>query len=101
MAEKIASPVELQLLALVGAEVSGPEVAALYRRRTGRRISRGTLYTSLRRLRGRGWVGMRLDPDADRRTRLFRATPEGTGALAEAREHYRGLAGFALEPATA
>ena len=90
------SPVGLKVLALVLEERTGREVASLYRHQTGKRIPHGTLYSTLRRLRARGWVRMREDRDLDPRVRLFVATAEGTGELERAREHYADLASFAL-----
>ena len=90
------SAVELKVLALVSEERSGREVAGLYRQQTGDQIPHGTLYSTLRRLRERGWVRMRADRELDPRVRLFSATAEGADELARAREHYAELAGFGL-----
>ena len=95
------SPVETRLLALIETERSGPEIAALYRKETGTRIARGTFYTSMRRLRRRSLVRMRLDRYGDQRTRLFAATDEGRTALAESRARYLELAKFGLDQTTA
>jgi DNA-binding PadR family transcriptional regulator len=95
------SPVETQLLALVDTELSGREVAKLYQEETGKEMPYGTLYTTFRRLKEAGWVTSRDDEDEDGRVRYFRITGAGAGALSEARDYYRRLAGFALERATA
>ena len=42
----------------------GREVARLYQQETGKQISYGTLYTTLRRMRQRGWVRMRRQADS-------------------------------------
>lgn len=90
------SPVETQLLALVDSERSGREVAKLYQQETGKEIPYGTLYTTFRRLKEAGWVTARDDEDEDGRVRYFRITGIGAAALSDARDYYRGLAGFAL-----
>ena len=88
------SPAELKVLALVSEERSGQEVARLYGQQTGEQIPHGTLYSSLRRLRERGWVRMRSDRELDPRVRLFLATKEGADELERARGHYAELSIF-------
>ncbi len=90
------SPAELKVLALVSEERSGREVAHLYRQQTGERIPFGTLYSTLRRMRERGWVRMRRDREFDPRIRLFVATADGLKQLDRARGHYGELAHFGL-----
>ena len=94
MAYKILSATELKLLSLVTTERNGREVAKLYRKETGKPVSYGTLYTTFRRLRERGWVRMRGDPGSDGRIRFFRATQAGLRALQQGREHYAALSAF-------
>ena len=88
------SPVELKVLSLVLEERTGREIAALYRKQTGDRIPFGTLYSTLRRTRARGWVRMREDRELDPRIRLFVATAEGAEELERSREHYAELSEF-------
>ncbi len=94
MADKILSATELKLLSLVTTERNGREVAKLYRKETGKRVSYGTLYTTFRRLRERGWVRMRGDRGSDGRMRFFLATAAGSRALAGACAYYAALAEF-------
>ena len=82
------SAVELKVLALVSEERSGREVAGLYRKQTGSKIPHGTLYSTLRRLRERGWVRMHRDRKLDPRIRLFVATAAGTSELEQTRSQY-------------
>jgi DNA-binding PadR family transcriptional regulator len=96
---RIASATEMQLLALVSdrdQELSGRDIAKLYRQETGRTISYGTLYTTLRRLKESGWITSRDAEDVDGRVRYFLITATGVRALAGAREHYLSLAWFGL-----
>ena len=91
------SPVELKVLALVLEERTGRDVAHLFRKQTGKQIPHGTLYSTLRRLRERGWAQMRQDRELDPRIRLFVATAAGQDELGRAREHYHAVATFALD----
>ncbi len=95
MAYKILSATELKLLSLVTTERNGREVAKLYRKETGKPVSYGTLYTTFRRLRERGWVKMRGDRGSDGRIRFFLITTSGARALEQARSHYAALSRFA------
>ena len=97
MNAKVLSPTELQLLSLITSERAGREVARLYEGEAGQAISYGTLYTTLRRMRERGWVGMREDRELDRRIRLFVATMDGVHELDSARGHYASLSRFGQE----
>src|SRR5205823_5109156 len=93
----VPSPMEMQLLALVtDQERSGREVAKLYEEETGKAISYGTLYTTFRRLKERGWVKVRDDQDEDGRIRHFCLDMSGRRALACGREFYSGVARFGL-----
>jgi DNA-binding PadR family transcriptional regulator len=97
---RLPSPVELQLLALVGDERPGREVAKAYEKETGRQISYGTLYTTFRRLREAGWVSVRDGEDEDGRIRWFKITASGRTAECLARDYYQSLAAFGLRGAT-
>ena len=91
------SPAEVKVLALVSEERSGREVARIYGQQTGERIPHGTLYSTLRRMRERGWVRMRQDRELDPRIRLFVATVDGAHELERARAFYEDLALFRPE----
>ena len=94
--KSVVSPAELQVLALVATERTGPEIASLYRQEAQRDLPHGTLYAALRRLRGRGLVADREEPDVDRRIRVFRATREGLAALQRSRAFYGRLSFFGV-----
>lgn len=94
---KVPSPRELQLLALVVTERIGREVAKLYERETGERIPYGTVYTLLADMEEAGWVRSREDKRNGRRVRLFEIRGLGAKALNRGREYYRGLAEFGSE----
>ena len=94
---KTLSPIETQLLSLVLAkELSGRDVAKLYKAETGRSISYGTLYTTFRRLKEGGLVNARDDEDEDGRVRYFSATGQGKCVLNETRAFYESRANFGL-----
>jgi DNA-binding PadR family transcriptional regulator len=95
--KNLLTPVELRVLSLVTEERTGREVARLYGREAGEQISFATLYSALRRMRTRGWVRMRADPDLDSRLRLFVATADGAEELERARDQYATLAAFGAE----
>ncbi len=96
MNTKIPSPKEQELLSLVVTELSGREVAKLYERETGTRISYGTLYVTFRRLRDRGWVTTREAEEGDGRVRYFQLTAAGASAVEMGRKEYERLAAFGL-----
>jgi DNA-binding PadR family transcriptional regulator len=94
---KVPSPMEMQLLFLVSDdEHSGREVANLYHKEAGKPIAYGTLYTTFRRLRERGWVKVRDGQDEDGRVRYFRIDVDGRRALRDGRAFYDRTAGFGL-----
>ncbi|HVZ63213.1 MAG TPA: PadR family transcriptional regulator [Lacunisphaera sp.] len=94
---KILSPVEFQLLAILGAtEKSGREVAADFEKEVGKAISYGTLYTTFRRLKELGYVTVRDDVGNDSRVRFFALTGLGSRALRDARRDYSRLALFGI-----
>src|SRR4051812_41456176 len=94
---KTLSDVEFQLLALLTTrEKSGREIALHFEKETGRVISYGTLYTTLRRLREAGCVDSKDSEDADGRVRSFVLTGNGRIALANTRKSYSELATFGL-----
>ena len=90
------SATEFQLLSLALVERSGREIAKLFEKEAGRVISYGTLYTTYRRLRERGWVTVRDDEVEDGRVRWFHVTAAGKTAIERARQQYTRLAEFGL-----
>ncbi len=96
MNQRTLSPQELQLLSLITTARTGRQVAALYRQESGQRISWGSLYTSLRRMRTRGLVASREEPDEDGRIKYFLATQQGLAALQRSRAFYGRLGYFGL-----
>ena len=94
------SNLEFQLLALLGSkEQTGREVAAAYDRETGGKLSYGTLYTTLRRLKESGFLDARDADDVDGRVRYFKINGHGRAALAASRAQYQTLAAFGLKKA--
>lgn len=91
---KAPSAVEYRLLALVVFESIGRDVARAYWRAAGKDISFGTLYTTLARMKHKGWVTSRKDP-GDGRARYFRITAAGTKVLATTRRRLKSLSEFA------
>lgn len=87
---------QFQLLALCAHEKSGRELAKAYEKEAGRKISYGTLYTTMRRLKEAGFVTVRDDEDADGRIRFFQATGAGLRAVAAARHRYMKLSNFGV-----
>jgi DNA-binding PadR family transcriptional regulator len=101
MTPKLPSDREYELLVLLFAERTGRDLSRLYLKETGRRISYGTLYTTLGRLKDAGFVRVtREAEDADGRLRYFRITSQGATAAAAKREKYRDMAslGSRLRP---
>lgn len=92
--ERIATPLESQLLALVVRKRSGREIAQRFMATQGRAIAFGTLYTTLRRLADEELVEIETDPSegGDKRVRYFEITGAGTAALNRAKEYYLALA---------
>ena len=74
------------LLELEGGEAYGVSIREAIRRRTGRTVSTGAVYTTLDRLREQGlvesWTSEPTGERGGRRKRLYRLSPEGTDALA-------------------
>lgn len=89
---------QLVLLAVLrlGREAYGAAVAAELEERTGRQVSQGAVYVTLRRLRERGWLrSHRGDgrPERGGRPRRYYAVgPEGLRALRDARDEWNALA---------
>jgi DNA-binding PadR family transcriptional regulator len=92
--------VEFRLLALLDVVgKSGREVAQMYEEEAGSAISYGTLYTTFRRMKEKGWVEVEDNEDEDGRVRSFSITRSGKQVLALARNDLRELSGFGLEGA--
>ncbi|MEQ9570314.1 MAG: PadR family transcriptional regulator [Longimicrobiales bacterium] len=74
------------LLELEGDEAYGVSIRETIRRRTGRSVSTGAVYTTLDRLREHGlvasWTSEPTGERGGRRKRLYRLTPEGADTLA-------------------
>ena len=85
MRDKVPSRTEYELLVLTIKERTGREIADAYRKSVGRRISYGTLYTTLRRMKEAGWIAVRDDEDQDGRLKWFRILGAGARALQRAR----------------
>jgi DNA-binding PadR family transcriptional regulator len=89
---------EQQLLLVIlrlGDEAHGPDIGRELERRAGRRVSRGTLYTTLDRLEDKGLVRWRTVPGTEARDglprRLYSATAAGIATVRAAREVVRRL----------
>jgi len=79
-------------MALIGsAEVTGRQLAELYRGEFGKPISYGSLYTTLRRLVENELVIAREDEDEDGRLRYFKLTAQGEEVFREECSIYKGL----------
>lgn len=91
---KVPSPRELQLLALVVTKRIGREVAKLLEQETGKKAPYGTVYTVLGDMAEAGWVDAEDGERNGRRIRSFQISGLGAAALNRGREYYRGLAGF-------
>lgn len=83
------------------AEAYGVSIRETIRRRTGRTVSTGAVYTTLDRLREHGlvdsWIGDPTGERGGRRRRLYRLAPDGAEALARSvrifQDMSRGLLG--------
>lgn len=83
------------------AEAYGVSIRETIRRRSGRSVSTGAVYTTLDRLREHGlvdsWTGEPTGERGGRRRRLYRLTPDGADALARSvrifQDMSRGLLG--------
>ncbi|WP_038164912.1 PadR family transcriptional regulator [Verrucomicrobium sp. BvORR106] len=89
---KMPSPTEWALIELLTArEISGRDLARLYEKETGKSMSYGTLYTTMRRLKDAGWVDVREDEDGDGRVRLFKISGKGAQARIKLVEFRKAL----------
>ena len=73
----------------------GPAISRELERRAGRGVSRGALYSALRRLDGKGHLRWSLEPPSPHRggqaARLFRVTESGLAALRLSRSALENL----------
>ena len=92
--QKMPSPRELQLLALIVRERNGREIAKLFEQETGSRIPYGTVYTVLGDMVDAGWASSKDQSKGDRRGRLFQIRGPGVKALNRGRDYYLRLARF-------
>jgi DNA-binding PadR family transcriptional regulator len=83
------------LLELEGDEAYGVSIREAIRRRTGRSVSSGAIYTGLDRLRQQGlvesWIGEPTAERGGRRKRLYRLEPAGLEALDRSVRVFRAL----------
>jgi DNA-binding PadR family transcriptional regulator len=98
--DKIPSPREHQLLALVVTERIGRDIAKLYEKETGERIPYGTVYTVLDGMEKSGWVSSREETRGGRRIRLYKIQGAGVAAFNRSQEYFRRLAAFGSGMAT-
>jgi|SRR5687767_3502114 PadR family transcriptional regulator, regulatory protein PadR len=92
---------QLILLAILrlGPEAYGLSIARELEAQTGRRLSRGALYTSLDRLESKGYLRWKLEPGGPERQalpkRVYAVLPRGIAALRSSqrilRRMWRGL----------
>lgn len=98
MGETLGGFEQLVLLAVLrlGDEAYGAAIAEELELRTGRTVSQGAVYVTLRRLRDRGWLASRQGearPERGGRPRRYHVVrAEGLRALREARDEWDALA---------
>lgn len=98
MTKQVGSLEQLLMFAALrlGDEAHGIGLRRELERVTGRRVSAGTVYTTMERLEGHGLmmssIGEEERPHGGRPRRYYRLTPEGARALSQS---YDGLAGLA------
>lgn len=86
------------LAAVARGKQSGREVAQTYAADNESEITYGTLYTTLRRLKEKGFVDTEDGQDEDGRIRYFEITAKGQGALAQAHRALTALANVTALP---
>src|SRR3989344_6643040 len=90
MKKTVLAPTELRLAVLVAlVQGTGRMIARKILRDTGKKISFGTLYTSLGRLESKGII--RRESNIDRRMVNFVISPKGLTAIRESCAFYRFL----------
>src|SRR5688500_8411497 len=94
------SPTQMVLLEILTEhdELAGREVGKQFKAKTGKSISYGTLYTTLRRLKEQQWVKMRDDEDQDGRVRFFSIDVRGRAVLAAAQRYQDVASARSLKP---
>lgn len=79
----------LLAIAKLGSEAYGPDISGELEASAGRSVSRGALYTTFDRLRGKGLLDWSVEPGDTSRSglprRLFAVTPDGVAALRTSR----------------
>ena len=79
----------LLAIAKLGADAYGPAISGELEESASRSVSRGALYTTLDRLRGKGLLDWSVEPGDDSRSglpkRRFSVTPDGVAALRTSR----------------
>jgi len=89
---------EFELLALLmHGEQAGRDLAKLYQREAGRKISYGTLYVTLNRMEDHKWVSSREDTDDVGKFTIYTITSGGRSAVNSFRSNAKGLSVFGLE----
>lgn len=97
---KLPSKTEMRLLEILAAqkELAGHEVAEQFEAATGRAISLGTLYMTLRRLTEQQWVRKREHKDADGRLRFFSMDARARAALNAAKRYQEAASALKRNP---
>jgi len=89
--------VVLLTLSYLGEEAYGMKIRLHIEEKTGRSVSIGAVYTTLRRLQGKGYVSSRLgEPSQSRGGRakkFFALEPAGLAALKRSRDMFARLGG--------
>jgi DNA-binding PadR family transcriptional regulator len=95
---ELPSTKEFELLALLAhGELSGRNLAKLYEKETGGKISYGTLYVTLGRMEDQKWVTSKEETDEVGKLTVYKITSGGRSAVNGFREHLRSLASFGME----
>jgi DNA-binding PadR family transcriptional regulator len=90
-AEEILSPLSYTLLALLKkGKMPGTELAQAYETRTLRKVTFGTLYTTLKRLETRKLIESSEGTD-DRREKYYKLSKTGKEALKRSKDFYAEL----------
>lgn len=89
---------EFRLLVIIHKKkaLTGRDIAAVYKKKMKRKVSYGSLYTSLRRLTADGFVSNTRPAknSKDSRIRVFSLTKTGRVIVRQTRNHFTSLAKF-------
>jgi DNA-binding PadR family transcriptional regulator len=88
--------VEFILLSFAFKPRTGRELRARYLESSGRKISDGTLYVTISRLKKKGWLTVTECEDPDGRLRRFQITGLGQAAWKDARSEFKELGNLKL-----